>query len=425
MKRVLSVLALLATTWCGCGKENEFVEPPPPPVTTAKPVVQTVSIYLDQNGETEAVERADVRARVKGFLEEVNFTQGQDVDKDDVLYQIERTEYKTLRDAASAKLDASAAAVKVAEAGLETAKVAQQRAEEAFIRQDKLLKRQATSQEDWEKARAEKNGAIANVAAAQANIDAAKADVQKATADLNQAELDYGYTEVKAPISGMVERTKIKVGNLVEDGTILTTVVKSQPIWANFSISERDLLALQKSSTRDRSERLDLTEEEILVELQRQGDTGYPFRGRLDYYDPEVDRSTGTLGLRAVFENADNLLLPGYSVTVRVSIGEVKDALLVPEKALGQDMSGAYLLVVAGNNVVERKNVVVGGKYGNMVVIREGIATSDSVIIEGLQRARPGSEVKPTSTTLSAPPEALQSANLDNSETSDDGPSGP
>ena len=393
----------------GCGEKNEFVEPPPPPVTTAVPIVQTVPVYLEENGETEAVERAEVRPEVKGILQEIRFVQGQSVKKGDVLYVIEKTDYEAAFQASEANLEAAEAAVKVADASKETAEVGQIRTDLEFKRQTKLFAEKATAESNVEQAKAEFDAAVATVGAAVANILAAKADVSKAKADLAFAKKELDRTEVKAKIDGSITRTEVKIGNLVEEGLLLATVIKSQPIWANFNISERDLLALQRVSKRPPGEKLDLTKVEIPVDLQLQGDKGFPIRGRLDYYDPEVDQSTGTLGLRAVFSNDDYRLRPGFFVRARLAIGEIKDALLIPEKALGQDQTGAFLMVVSSDNTVQRKQVTVGNKYGDMVVIRGGIERTDSVIIEGLQRARPGSVVKPKIVTLTAPPEASQS----------------
>jgi RND family efflux transporter MFP subunit len=363
---------------------------------------------LEENGETEAVERAEVRPEVKGILEEIRFVQGQSVKKGDVLYVIEKTDYEAAYQAEAANLKATEASVKVAEAAKKTAEVAQIRTQLEVNRQKKLFAEKATAESNVEQAQAEFDASVAGVESAAANILAAQADVSKAAAAVDQAKTELDRTEVKAKIDGNITRTEVKIGNLIEEGVLLATVIKSHPIWANFNISERDLLALQRASNRPPGEKLDLTKEEIRVDLQLQDDNGFPIHGRLDYYDPEVDKSTGTLGLRAVFDNEDHRLRPGFYVRARVAIGKIENALLVPEQALGQDQTGAFLMIVAGDNTVQRKQFTVGNKYGAMVVIQGGIEKTDSVIIEGLQRARPGSKVNPKSITLTVPPEALQ-----------------
>ena len=166
----------------------------------------------------------------------------------------------------------------------------------------------------------------------------------------------------------------VKRGNLVENGTPLIEIVKNDPIWANFNISERFLLDFERASNRNEDNRIDPTN--VKVQLQRSGDTGFPFEGHLDYYDPKIDQDTGTLQLRAVFDNKPangSILLPGLFVRVRVQIGQYENALLIPERAIGRDQVGAFVYVVGEDNKAVRKNVKLGTKHEDMMVIEAGL----------------------------------------------------
>ncbi len=290
---------------------------------------------------------------------------------------------------ADARIAASDAAIKVSQA--------------EFQRMESLLASKAVSRSDYDAARAQletstaaKQGAIAAKVASQAEIANAQAQVAKAEADLAQAQLNLDRTVIHAPISGRVTKTMVKRGNLVENGTPLIEIVKNDPIWASFNISERFLLDLERASGRQEDQSLDLTK--VKVQLQRSGDAGYPFEGHLDYYDPKIDQDTATLQLRAIFENppgGDSFLLPGLFVRVRIQVGTYEDAILVPERAIGRDQAGTFVYVVDEGNKAARKNVKLGTKHEDMIVIESGLDPRDSVIVDGIQRVRTGIEVDP------------------------------
>ncbi len=410
-------LSLVLAALCagGCQKPNVYQPPPPPKVTVAKPVQQTVDIFLEENGQTEAVGRSEVRARVQGFLEEIKFEPGKDVKAGDVLYVIEKDEYLAIRDgakaelaAANAALQSATASIKVKKADLIAAEVKVEASESEFRRQDQLYKEKVVSKSVWEESKAIRDGALAARLQAKAAIDAAvanqetsAANVTRAKASLQKAELNLSYTDVKALISGRITNTQVKIGNLVESGTHLTTIIQRDPIWANFNIDERHLLSLvnEKNETGEKNDEDDYRKMKAF--LQRAGDDRFPFEGHLDYIDQEgVDQGTGTLKLRAVFKNSTNQLFPGLFVRIRVPIGKLENALLIPEKAIGRDQSGAYLLLLGEEEKVVRKNVTLGTKYGELIVIEQGIEADDRVVIDGIQRARPGSKVDAESITL-------------------------
>ncbi len=372
-RHAIAALGLLGLVLAGCKEANQFQPPPPPKVTVAQPLVQSVTNYLEETGTTEAVDRVDVRARVMGFLEEIRFEPGTLVNEGDVLYVIERDKY--------------AAQVASAQAALDASKTELERAEIEYDRQQRLITDNATSEQQVVLARAQQQEAESAVAAAEA--------------ELNLAELDLEYTEVRAPIGGRVGKTLVKVGNLVGDGeaTHLTTIVQYDPIYANFNISELSLLELLegKEAEAEADSRPD-----IKLELRRGIDDEYRFHGRFDYADLAVDQSTGTYAIRGVFANPQLELVPGLFVQVRLPVGTTEGALLVPERAIGTSQFGRYLYVVDESNIVQRHEVMPGIKVGEMIVVTGEISSDDWVITDGIQFVRPESEVQPERADLAA-----------------------
>ncbi|GMQ80297.1 MAG: efflux RND transporter periplasmic adaptor subunit [Planctomycetia bacterium] len=366
---VLGVWLLLAV---GCTQKNEYESPPPPQVTVARPLQETVTNYLEETGTTEPVEMVEIRARVQGFLEKVNFEPGTDVSEGELLYVIQQREFEAK--AAAARADVAAKKAEV------------ERAEIEYQRQERLQKENATAE--------------VAVVQAKADQDAAVAALDASKAALDQTELDLDYTEVRTPISGRVGKTLVKAGNLVgaAEATHLTTVVKYDPIYANFNINERALLELLERAPRDENNRI--KEREIKVFLRRANDKGFPFEGHVEYADLAVDQSTGTYLIRGIFPNQDRRILPGLFVRVRIPIGRTENAILVPERALGADQAGRYVLVVDKEGMVQRRNITMGAKHGEMVVVDEGLKADQWVIIDGVQRSRPGAKVDPQKTEL-------------------------
>ena len=380
MQRFLFVLPGIAIV-VGCAQPNQYKAPPPPSVTVAQPLVRSVTNYLEETGTTVEVERIEIRARVQGYLQEVYFKDGQDVKKGDKLYLIQPNEYE--------------AKVAAGKAEVEAKKVALTRAEIELKRQTEMFKESATSQ--------------ANVDTAQAERDSGLAALDAAKATLNLAALDLEYTAITSPIDGRVERTLIRGGNLVGGiaATQLTTVMKYDPIHVYFNISERAILRLQKNSDGDTEGRPDITT--IKAYLRTTLDTGFPFEGHLDYGDLGVDQSTGTFTLRAIFPNPKMKLIPGLFVRIRVPIGTTENAVLVPERSVGADQSGRYVMIVGDDNIVERRNVRLGTKLGDMIVVIEGLEGKQTIVVDGLQRARPGVAVTPKKIQL-VDPETIEEA---------------
>lgn len=389
----------------GCRQPNTFQPPPPPTVTVAQPVVQTVTDYLEETGTTEASDYAQVRARVRGFLEEIKFEPNQIVKKGDVLYKIEQDTYVAALDQAKAELAQATAAIAQAEASVDVAEAEKKRAEEQFKTAQRLIQRNALSQEEFNDREAAFGVAQAEVQRANSEIAAANARKAKAEAAVKNAELDLNYTTVDSPIAGQVGKTNVYVGNLVGDGeaTHLTTVVQYNPMFATFSISERALLNITGRKKVSDTEQVD--KRSVKMYLGREIDKGYPFEGWLNYYDTAVDESTGTYLIRGEFPNPGpkNELFPGLFVRIRVPIGKIPDALLVPERAVASDQLGRYVLVVNQDDEVERRDVELGIKLDSMVVVEEGVERNDRIVVDGVQRARVGAKVTPKMIELTPP----------------------
>ena len=361
---------LIGMSISACQPSNDYVPPPPPAVTVSQPIQREVTDYLEFTGNTQAVEHVEIRARVQGFLESVHFESATEVKKGDLLYVIDPRPFQAQVDKASADLSR-----KQAEYAL---------AKENYQRIETLYKQNAAPRADFVQARAARDTALADIAAAKAVLE--------------EAKLNLSYTEVRAPISGQVGRNLVSVGNLVGAGenTHLTTIVQYDPIWAYFSLNEHELLQLMRKDRENRAETQENQAEQDVIHLGLANEDGYPHEGRVDFYDQGVDPGTGTFLLRGTFANPQpHTILPGMFVRIRTPINQQQEALLIPERALGADQRGRYVLVVNAENVVEYRAVEVGASIGQMQVIKKGLTPDDWVVVKGLLRARPGATVDP------------------------------
>jgi RND family efflux transporter MFP subunit len=367
---------VLAVALSGCGQENRYVAPPPPKVSVAIPVQQKVTRYLEATGYTSAINTTNLVARVQGFLEKINYKDGDEAKEGATLFVIEPEPYKL-------KLEQARAAEAGAQASLK-------QAEAEFERQSELASRQVTSKQ-----------ALDN---ATANRDSARARLKQAEVDTAQAALNLGYTEVKAPFDGIVTARRVSLGELVgaNGPTQLASIVQTAPIYVNFTINEQEVLNIRADMRR-----LGITAAELKqypIEVGLQTDEGYPYRGTLDYVSPTIDRATGTLAVRAILPNREQVLVPGNFVRVRVGAADEHDSLLVPDAALGTDQGGRYLLVLDKNNVVEQRKVAIGPKVGDLRVVESGLKADDRVVVAGILRAIPGQKVDPQLETVAATP---------------------
>ncbi len=367
---VLLALTSLAVLVAGCQNKqaNANVAPPPPTVTVSRPVTKDVVHYAEFSGTTEAVESVTIRARVEGYLEEIHFTQGAMVQKGEHLFTIDNHPYQ-------ARLDEARAELAMRQAELRLAQATKTRKENA------LLDRAVSEVE---------------VIDARAQLGKAEAGVNAAKAAVRTAELNISYTRVTAPISGRIGRSLVDVGNLVGSGerTQLTTIVKDDLIYAYFTISERDWVRYQAGRLASAT----TNDVQTAVYLGLAGRKDYPHAGRLDFIDNRVDAATGTIQVRGIFANSGRRILPGLFARIRIPVGETADALLVPDSALGRDQQGRFLLVANKVNVTEYRPVTAGDLVEGMRVIKTGLNGDERVIVNGIQKARPGGVITPLET---------------------------
>jgi RND family efflux transporter MFP subunit len=367
-RRHVGSLAIALLLLSSCGEQNQYIAPPPPKVTVAQPLQQPVIRYLEATGISPAVKKADLVARVAGFVTQIKYRDGAQVKKGDLLFTIEPEPYKV-------KLEQSKAAEIGADANLK-------QAEASFQRQADLLSRQTASQAAYDQALAAR--------------DSARSTLDQARSSTQLAQINYDYTQVTAPFDGVVTARQVSVGQYVggtATPTVLATIIQHDPIYVNFNVSEKDVLEV-RATLAERGLRVEDLKN-IPVEVGLQSDTDYPHHGTLDYVSPTVNQSTGTLAARAILQNPTRLLLPGYFVRVRIPRGEPTPSLLVPDVALGSDQGGRYLLVVNKDNVVEQRKVEIGVLVGTMRVIDKGITAGDRIVVSGLLRTVPGQKVDP------------------------------
>ena len=370
---VCGLLVLATIRIGGCTQDAPPAAKAAPEVTVAKPVVDEVTDYFEFPGCTEAVSEVEIRARVTGYIVKVDFEDGQEVKACQELFDIDPRPYQAALDRARGDL-----------ARLEAAR---EKAEADLARSERLLPSGAVSEDEYEQH--------------VAMLKQAKAGIESARAAVTQAALDLEFTKIISPIDGRVSKARIKEGNLVQSGgnnsAVLTTVVTTDPIYVDFNVDELALLRYQELARKAgqdlRPSRLkDL---KLPIEIGLANEEGFPHVGVIDFTDNKIDRATGTLHVRGVFENTGEYLTPGLFVRVRIPFGTPHQALLVSERAIGRDQRQKYLLVVNKDNVVEYRRVQVGPLRKGMRVIESGIEADDRVVVKGLQRARPGTTVQP------------------------------
>jgi len=369
-RRAIILMTVAAAALSAACEKPAPPAPPPAEVYVADVLQKDVPVYLDLVGQTQGFQDVDIRARVEGFLESVNFREGSFVRKGDLLYQIDPK-----------PLQATQAAAK---ADLETARARLEKATNDVNRYTPLVPKQAVSREELE-------NAIAAQKAARSQVDAASAALEKAT-------LDLGYTRVYAPLDGLVGTTLVKPGNLVGRGesTLLTTVSQINPIIFKVGLTEADYLKVVK---RDPS-RSGAEPRAGGIQLTLADGTVHPESGRVGPIERAVSASTGTLGVQILFPNPDGVLRPGQYGRARILLDTKSNALLVPQRAV-QELQNLYSVAVVSGDKVAFKNVKVGPRVDTLWVIEDGLEPGQQVVAEGLQAIRDGMTVraKPVATS--------------------------
>ena len=339
-------------------------QPPAPAVGVRVATMKGVSQSFEFVGRIKATDKVEIRARVEGFLQKVLFKEGQDVKAGDLLYQIEKVQFQ-------AAVDQAKANVAVAEAELTRAKLEYDRALD-------LSKRQFSPQ--------------SQVDQNKAALDTAAGRLMQLKAALTQAEVNLDYTDIRAPIDGRIGRTTHTVGNLVNPATgVLATIVSQDPIYVLFPVSVRDLEAIREARRKDGG---GMAKIDIRVRLPSGQE--YPHPGVWNLTDPQVDPQTDTLIMRATIPNPERTLTDGQFVTAIIRERQEAPRLVVPQAALQVDQSGYYVLVVNDQDKVEQRRVQTGPQLGTDVVVTSGVKEGEKVIVDGIQKVRPGQVVQET-----------------------------
>jgi len=358
-RATLPIVTLVAMFGGGCRKPAAVV-PPPPEVYVVGVVEQDVPVYLDLVGQTQGFQDVEIRARVEGFLESVDFREGSFVRKGQLLYRIDPK-----------PLEATLAAAK---ADLSTAKARLVKTNNDVARYTPLAAKQAVSQQELDDARSAQ--------------DAARSQVEAATAAVDRAVIDLGYTRITSPIDGLAGTTLVKAGNLVGRGesTLLTTVSQIDPMIFRVGVTEADYVRLIKREPG----RTGAEPRAAGIELTLADGAVHPHMGRLGAIERAVNASTGTLSAQILFPNPENVLRPGQYGRARVLADTKRHALLIPQRAV-QELQNLYSVAVVGpDNKVTFRNVTPGPRVGTLWVIEKGLAPGDSVVAEGLQAVREG-----------------------------------
>ena len=364
-----SALGCLILALSACGRGSAHLPPPAPSVTVARVEQKEIVEWDEFTGRTEPVEAVDVRPRVSGYIQEVRFQSGQLVKKGDVLFVIDprwhQAEYERRK------------------AEVEQAKVRLENSKREAERTTQLLANRAISTEEGD--------------ARQARYQEAKAGLLVAQAALDTAKLDLDYTQVRAPVDGRVSRALLTEGNYVSGiagaASLMTTLVSVDPVYVYADVDENSLLkfnALAQAKAVETN-----GDGRIPVDLELADEQDFPHHGYIESFDNRLDSNTGSILLRAIFPNSDGRIVPGLFARIRVPLSEKHPALLVEERAIGTDQGQKFVLTLSSTNTVEYRPVKPGPLISGKRIIRSGLASGDKVVVNGLQRIRPGVPVNP------------------------------
>lgn len=414
MFRQLIPPALVLVSLVGCAEPPpapSLAPPPAMPVTTARPLVKGIVDWHRYTGRLEPVESVEIRARVSGYIDAVHFTEGEIVEEGALLFVIDPRPFEAaLKRARAAQTEATARIVRAraqviaVEAQLERAKAERTLAATRLDNAERALAADAIAKELVDARRSEAAQAEAAVLEAQAAIAAAEADIETAvaaeataTAALEQAELDLLYTRVEAPISGRIGRRHVTRGNLIQGGsmgsTLLTTIVTLDPVHVYMDADEQAYLKYTRQA--QRGDRPSSRETKIPIYVALSDETGYPHKGYIDFVDNRIDPATGTMRARGILSNSDLTLTAGLFATVQVPGSARYDAVLIPDGAVVSDQARRMVYVVADDGSVEPRPVELGPLSHGLRVVRSGLTGDEQIVIRGLQRVRPGVTVVP------------------------------
>ncbi len=377
MNRIVPLvsLILLANVLAGCDGKPAANSPPPPTVTVAHPLQKSITEWDEYTGRFTALETVEIRARVSGFIDSVHFQEGQIVKKDDLLFVIDQRPYQI--------------AVEQAKADIERAQAKLDIGTQDVNRATPLLQDRTLTEREFDTRKSVQRDAAGQLASA--------------SAALKQAQLNLEWTEVRAPIAGRISDKRVDAGNLITGGqtgaTLLSVIVSIDPIHFVFDGSETDFLhylRLAAAGTRPSSR-----DAPNPVAVRLADETDFTHMGRMDFVDNAINPKTGTIRARAVFDNKDGFLTPGFFGRVRL-FGGTHDALLIPDGAIASDQASKIVFTVAEDGTVGTKRVELGPIIDGLRVVRSGLALTDRIVIDGLPRARPGQKVTAEDGTIKA-----------------------
>jgi multidrug efflux system membrane fusion protein len=365
----LATAGLAAATLAGCGDATGKTAPPQategPPVSAATVLEKAVAETQEFSGRLEAIDVVQIRPRVSGFITAVNFKPGAEVKKGDVLFEIDSRPFQAEADRAEAA--SSAARAKADLARLELA------------RAERLLTDHAIAQREYDERAAGQKELEAGARAARAQAEAAK--------------LNLSYTRVIAPINGRVSKAEITLGNLVDPSAVLSSIVSQDRIYASFDGDESTYLRVAKRARGGAP---------IAVRVGLADEDGFPHEGKLEFVDNQLDTRSGSVRLRAVFANADRSMAPGLFARVQIGGGDLRKELLISDRAVGTDQSHKFVFVVDADGKAERREVSLGPVVDGLRVVRDGLKPGEKIVVNGLQRVKPGAPVMAQSVPMVA-----------------------
>ncbi len=374
--------SILFLAGCSEDKQQQQHQMPPPAVSVFNVADQEVGEYHEFVARSEAIDVVDIRARVEGFLVERNFTEGGLVEKDQLLYEIDRAPF--------------IAALKGAEAQLASSKANLINAQKNLERGRDLVKKGFISQADFDMQTSTEAQAVAGVEAAEASLET--------------AQINLSYTRITAPFKGEIGKSTYSVGNLVgPTSQPLATLTSMDPIYVTFQVDERQLISHMMDNAMATGQKAN-TEEEAPIEekgefkltLKLPNGQEYNQPGTFRFADTKVDETTGTLTLRASFPNPHGIILPGLYVNLQAESNAKTLSPMIPQAAVQQNQSGHFVLVVTPENTVETRQVTLGRSIGAMWVVTKGLKANEHIIVQGLQKVRPGAKVSPSMVTVNS-----------------------
>lgn len=386
---VISNVILVASLLSGCKSQQKVQSAGPPPavpVSVAPVTQESVPVEIHAVGRVEASAVIQVKSQVAGEIVKVGFAEGANVQKDDLLFEIDPRPYQEALRQAEATLARDNAQLRQAEANLEKDKAQARSAEADAARNRQLGEEGLASKQQDEQARAAAEAIQASILADQAAIESSRASVENDRAAIDKARLDLSYCEIRSPISGRVGNLLIHQGNLVgANGNPLVVINQLTPIWVSFNAPEDFLSEIRRNSA----------ERKLPVRAVPRDTGSSPVEGMLTVIDNTVDTTTGTIHLKAVFENENRSLFPGQFADVTLRLGTLSQALLVPAEAVQPGQTGQIVFLVKPDQTVAPRPVTVGASYGGKVVIEKGLAVGDTVVTDGQLRLFPGARIKP------------------------------